>query len=115
MAARLSRLLTASTVILLAALLVLMIADQLTAANLSQWINAVMWAAAVLILIRLLTRVGSWRSNIAVPVAGTGAVQSRLFGFTPGSSPIEDSSGPAYTTSAVEDGADLRRTRAESD
>ncbi|MBD7996378.1 hypothetical protein H9639_13820 [Arthrobacter sp. Sa2CUA1] len=102
MAARLSRLLTATTVFLLVALLVLMIVDGLTAANLGPWSNAVIWALAVLILIRLLTRAGSWRSTIAGPLAGSASVQSRMFGFTPGSSPIEHSSGPAYTISEIE-------------
>ena len=111
MKARLSRLLTASTVILLAALLVLMIADRLTTSNLGQWVDWVVWAAAALILIRLLTRMGSWQSNVAGPVAGSASVQSRLFGFTPGTSRIEESSGPAYTTSVVEEDENSRPNR----
>ncbi len=78
MAARLSRLLTASTVFLLGALLVLMIVDRLTVANLSRWSNAVVWVLVVLILIRLITRAGSWRSKIAGPLAGSASVQSRF-------------------------------------
>lgn len=108
MAARLSRLLTATTVILLVALLVVLIVDGLTAADLSPWSTLMLWALAVLVLIRLLTRAGSWRSRIAGPLAGSASVQSRMFGFTPGSSPIEPSSGPAYTISKVEDGESSR-------
>lgn len=108
MAARLSRLLTATTVILLVALLAVLIVDGLSAADLSQWSTLMLWVLAVLVLIRLLTRAGSWRSQIAGPLAGSASVQSRMFGFTPGSSPIEHSSGPAYTISTVEDGERLR-------
>ncbi|MBD8045367.1 hypothetical protein H9638_16285 [Arthrobacter sp. Sa2BUA2] len=111
MAARLSRLLTATTVVLLVALLVIMIVDRLTAANLGPWSNAVIWALAVLILIRLITSAGSWRSKIAGPVSGAVSVQSRMFGFTPGSSPIEHSSGPAYTISAIENDENSLRSR----
>ena len=111
MAARLSRLLTATTVFLLVALLLIMIVDGLTPVNLDRWSNAVVWALAVLILIRLITRAGSWRSKIAGPVAGSASVQSRIFGFTPGSSTIEQSSGPAYTISDVNDDENLRRLR----
>lgn len=103
MAARLSRLLTATTVFLLVALLVLMIADRLIPANLEWWSNAVVWVLAVLILVRLLGRARSWRSGVAGPLAGAASVQSRMFGFTPGSSPAEHSSGPAYTISRIED------------
>lgn len=109
MAARLSRLLTASTVFLLVALLLIMIADRLASANLTRWSNAVVWALAVLILIRLITRAGSWRSKIATPVAGSASVQSRMFGFTPGSSTIEQPSGPTYATSLLEDDENLPR------
>ncbi|MGW9404167.1 hypothetical protein ACWGQ2_09390 [Arthrobacter sp. NPDC055585] len=103
MAARLSRLLTATTVILLVALLAVLIVDGLSAADLSQWSTLMLSALAVLVLIRLLTRAGSWRSQIAGPLAGSASVQSRMFGFTPGSSPIEPSSGPAYTISELDD------------
>lgn len=47
MAARLSRLLTATTAFLLVALLLIMIVDGLTPLNLSRWSNAVVWALAV--------------------------------------------------------------------
>ncbi|MER2134481.1 MAG: hypothetical protein ABS910_07360 [Arthrobacter sp.] len=111
MTGRISRLLTATTVFLLVALLVIMVVDGLIAANLSQWSDSVVWVLAVLILIRLLSRVGSWRSKIAGPVAGSASVQSRMFGFTPGSSTIEQSGGPAYTISEMEDEENSRRIR----
>ena len=111
MAARLSRLLTVTTVTLLVALLAVLFVDGLTAANLSQWSTFMLWALAVLVLIRLLTRAGSWRSNIAGPLAGSVSVQSRMFGFTPGSSPIEHSTGPAYTVSQLDDEENSRGIR----
>ena len=111
MAARLSRLLTASTVVLLVALLVLMIADGLAPGNLERWSNPVGWGLAVLILVRLATRAGAWRKGIAGPLAGSASVQSRMFGFTPGSSAIEQSAAPAYTISEIEDGEDSRHLR----
>ncbi|MBF4992705.1 hypothetical protein ITX31_01080 [Arthrobacter gandavensis] len=111
MAAQLSRLLTASTVVLLLALLVLLIADGLSPANLRGWRTPVVWALAVLILVRLATHRGSWRRRIAAPLAGTASFQSRLFGFTPGSSASEPSGAPAYTISKVEDEEDSRRSR----
>lgn len=111
MAALLSRLLTASTVILLLALLVLLIADGLTAANLRGWRTPAVWALAVLILVRLATRMGSWRRGIAAPLAGTASFQSRLFGFTPGTSASEPSGAPAYTISKVDDNENSRRIR----
>lgn len=111
MAAQLSRLLTASTVVLLIALLVLLFADGLTPANLEGWSNPVAWGLAVLIMVRLATRAGAWRKGIAGPLAGSASVQSRMFGFTPGSSTIVDSSGPAYTISDVEDEENSRRIR----
>lgn len=110
MTARLSRLLTAATVFLLVVLLLIMIVDGLTPVNLDRWSNALVWVLVVLILIRLITRAGSWRSKIAGPVAGSISVQSRMFGFTPGSSTIEQSSGPTYTTSLPEDDENLRRS-----
>lgn len=114
MAARLSRFLTAATVFFLVALLLIMIVDGLTPVNLDRWSNAVVWALAVLILIRLMTRAGSWRSKIAGPVAGSASVQSRMFGFIPGSSTIAQSSGPTYTTSLLE-GDENRRRSPEGD
>lgn len=110
MAARLSRFLTAATVFFLVLLPLMMIVDRLTSVNLGWWSNAVSWVLVALILIRLMTRAGSWRSKIAGPVAGSASVQSRLFGFTPGSSTIEQSSGPTYTTSLLEDDENRRRS-----
>ena len=111
MAARFSRLLTVTTVVLMAALLLTMIVERLLNANLGQWSNALVWGLVALVLIRLLTRVGSWRSRIAGPLAGSMSVQSRMLGFTPGSSAIDHSSGPAYTISEVEDEESSRRLR----
>ena len=68
MAVRLSRLLTASTVVLLITLLVLMIADGLAPAHLERWRNPVGWGLAVLILVRLATSAGAWRKGIAGPL-----------------------------------------------
>ncbi|MFF2824201.1 hypothetical protein ACFVRV_14300 [Arthrobacter koreensis] len=109
MAAFLSRLLTVSTVILLVGLLMLLIADGLTAANLRGWRTPVVWALGVLILVRLVTSVGSWRRRIAAPLAGTASLQSRLFGFSPGTSASEPSGAPPYTLSQVNDNEDSRR------
>lgn len=111
MAALLSRLLTASTVMLLIGLLVLLIAEGLTAANLEAWRTPVVWALAMLILVRLATRAGAWRRGIAAPLAGTASFQSRLLGFTPGTSASEPSGAPTYTISKVEDEEDPRRIR----
>ena len=111
MAALLSRLLTASTVMLLIGLLGLLIAEGLTAANLKAWRTQIVWALAVLILVRLATRTGSWRRGIAAPLAGTASFQSRLFGFTPGTSASGPYGAPTYTISKVEDEEDPRRIR----
>lgn len=111
MAAQLTRLLTTSTVVSLIALLVLMIADGLTPASLERWTNPVAWGLAVLILVRVATRAGAWRKGIAGPLAGSASVQSRLFGFSPGSSTIEQPTAPAYTISDVEDEENSRRIR----
>lgn len=108
MAAQLSRLLTVTTVVLLLALLILPIANRMTPVNLQPWRNAAAWGLGVLIPIRLLAGVRSWRSKIAGPLAGPASIQSQLYGFTPGSSAIEDSSGPAHTTSEIEPDDNLR-------
>ena len=107
----LSRVLTAATVFLLGALLLILILDQATEMNLGQWISLLAAALGVLILIRVLSGIRSWRSRIAAPVISSVSVQSRVFGFTPGNSMVEHSSGPTATTSNVEAGVDLRRSQ----
>jgi hypothetical protein len=107
----LSRVLTAATVFLLGALLLISILHQAAEADLGRWIRSLAAALGLLILIRLLTGIRSWRSRIAAPIIGSASVQSRIFGFTPGGSMVESSSGPTATTSHVEPDADLRRSQ----
>jgi spore maturation protein SpmB len=111
MTTRLSRVLTATTVFLLGAFLLILILDQATEMDLGRWISPLAAALGVLILIRVLTGIRSWRSRIAAPVIGSVSVQSRMFGFTPGSSIVEHSSGPTDATSNVEADVDLRRSQ----
>ena len=103
MADKLKNLLLVILLAVMIALLVLMIADGLAPGNLERWRNPVGWGLAVLILVRLATRAGAWRKGIAGPLAGSASAQSRMFGFTPGSSAIEQSAAPAYTISEIED------------
>lgn len=107
----LSRVLTAATVVVLGALLLISILDQATEADLGRWIRSLAAALGVLVLIRALTGIRSWRSRIAAPIIGSASVQSRIFGFTPGGSMVESSSGPTATTSHIEPDADLRRSQ----
>lgn len=102
MARTLSRILTAVTVLALGALLLFMILDPLIETRLSPLIESLGWTLGVLIVIRLLLSIRRLRSGVAAPVMGAASVQSRLLGFSPGSSKIEDPNGPTYTTSKIE-------------
>ena len=103
--------LTAATAVVLGALLLISILDQATEADLGLWIRSLAAALGVFILIRVLTGIRFWHSRISAPIIGSLSVQSRIFGFTPGGSVVESSSGPTATTSHVEPDADLRRSQ----
>lgn len=102
MAASLSRVLTATTVVVLIAVLVVLFLQSATGGSLDGWVLPPTVALGVLVAIRLLLNTRSERSRTAGPVAGSMAVQSGLYGFAPGTSSIEQHGGPAHTTSAVE-------------
>lgn len=103
MAQTLSRILTAITVLILAALLLITILGPLTEASLSPLVSPLAWTLGALIVIRLLLSIRHLRSRAAAPVMDSASVQSRLFGFSPGTSRIEDPSAPTYTTSKIEE------------
>ncbi|NVC25174.1 hypothetical protein E7Z53_17260 [Kocuria salina] len=96
-----SRILTAVTVVLLGALLLLMVLDRLIEVRLSPFLGPLGGLLGVLVVIRLLLNIRRPRSGVAAPVMDAASVQSRLFGFSPGTSRIADVGGPAYTTSKI--------------
>ena len=102
MASTFSRILTATTVLLLVGVLVTLFLQTVTGEGLGRWIAPLGAALGVLVLIRLLLNARSSRSRIAGPVMDSLAVQSRLYGVAPGSSRIEQHDGPTHTTSEVE-------------
>ena len=112
MARKPSRILTAVTVLIFGALLLVRILDQLIETRLGPVFSSLAWTLGVLIVIRLLVSIRSLRSKVAAPVMDSASVQSRLLGFPPGSSRSEDSRGPAHTTSEVDE--DSRHTSGEA-
>ena len=102
MAALLSRILTATTVLLLAAVLLITVVDGVIEANLGAWTMPLVAVLGALVLIRLPLNARSLRSRAAAPVMDSAAVQSGLLGLKPGSSRIEQAGGPTHTTSLVD-------------
>lgn len=111
MKARLSRVLTVTTVGLLGTLLLILALDQMTDVNLAPLISSLSWALGALVLLRMLAGIKTWRSKIADPIIGSASVQSRIFGFTPGGTMDEDGGKSASTESSIEAPEDLRRRR----
>lgn len=103
MAPTFSRTLTAVTVLMLGALLLTMILNPLTETNLRSLTSPIAWTLGALIVIRLALNIRHLRSGAAAPVVDSASVQSQLFGFSPGSSRIDDPNLPTYTTSEIEE------------
>lgn len=97
------------TILMLTALVLAMAIDPLIDAELSPLIGPLMWALGVFIPIRLLLNVRRLRSKAAAPVLASASVQSRLFGFAPGTSTFENPGAVPYTTTEIED--DPQRNR----
>ncbi|THJ67407.1 hypothetical protein E8P82_04690 [Arthrobacter echini] len=103
MVRKLSSALTAVTVVTLLALVLIMIVDPLTGTDLGPLVGPIAWILGALVVVRLVLGIRHARSAAAAPVMDSGAVQSQLFGFRPGSSGIEHPDGSDPTTSVTDE------------
>ena len=95
----LSSILTFGAILMSAVLGIIMAIDPLIEAELRPLIRPLAWALGVFVLIRLMLNIRQLRSGAAAPVTDSASVQSRLFGFSPGASRIEESGAGPHTTS----------------
>lgn len=99
----LSRMLTGTTVLMLGVILLTTVVNSMIETDLAGWIIPLMWVLGALVLLRLIFGLRSFRSGAAAPVMDSASMQSGFYGFTPGSSTIEHTTGPAYTTTEIDE------------